>query len=274
MRAAKQALRLLQQNPVLWLPQLAAAVLNLLINTALMTLGHRASQRIGGFAAGAWLMPHYTARTPDLLVASETVKLPFALLATFLQGALVVLAVATTAHLARTGRKDLTAATRETFQRHQRAIFTAAVLLTASVLIDATFAIGSAAAFAYVPSLRPEPAWMLIVMFWTGGLLYYVLFLWLTVPCIMAAASAEGRVTERAVATARGGAFLALLVWKLFELGWDHVQGHWVAPRTDPGPFWRHPVTLGRPVFLFLLLVLLSSLAAVLTRETPPEQER
>ena len=95
MHAAKQTLLLLRRRPVLWVPQVAAACINLLLNTGTMAAARRLSQRLA-FSPGSLLAYGPELRTPDLLIASETIKLPVILPSKAVQYILVVAADAVT----------------------------------------------------------------------------------------------------------------------------------------------------------------------------------
>ena len=264
MQTARQAFALLIQRPVLWVPQLVAAVINLLLNTCSSLLAHHLSERIG-FHSGALLTTGLTLYTPDLLVASETVQLPVVLPSKFVQYTLVVAAVAIVADLVRSPQLSLRDAVRHTVRTRKLAILNCGLLLIGLVLFDQMCEYAFAAGFSYIPALRPDPAWLLIMLFWLTDLIAYGLFFAIAVPWILTVVlpSPVQNPDAECKHIARLWMFGAWIAWRIFDYLWGRVEALSLPPRIDPGPFWHAPVTLGHPAFLFLLLSYLSVLAAL-----------
>jgi hypothetical protein len=262
MRLAKQTVSLLRRNPILWVPQLVVAVVNLLLNTATVGVAHRVAHAIRAGRVPL-LVEHYTLRTPDALIPSDGATVPILYSSRFIQYFLILAAVVAVAALV---RRQAPAGIRRDLIHRRSAILNAALLITGLALLELTSDVFLAAAFSYIPSLRPAPAWLLIVLQAAAFVVIVIAFFWVAVPWVLRLAAADLRMplTSRQKNAARWIAFLARAAWDLFEYLWGRVEGHFLPPRVDPGPFWRAPITLGSPVFLWILLTIVSVAAAVI----------
>ena len=267
MQTVKRAFRMLRRRPELWIPQAVVAVINLLLNTASTGIANAVSLRIP-YSSGALFTSGLTLRTPDLLVATETVQLPIVLPSKFVQYTLIVAAVAVTAEVVRSPGLPVAEAARRSLRLRSAAVLNCGLLLIGLVLFDLMCQYAFATGFAYVPALRPDPAWLLILFFWLTDLASYGLFFGVAVPWILTVVlpNPAQHPDEASRHTARLWMFGGWIAWCVFNYLWSRVEGIWLPPRVYPGPFWHAPITLGGPLFTFALLTWLSVLATLVAR--------
>lgn len=270
MQTACRAIATLFRRPVLLVPQLLAALINLLVYTFADLLAVRLSHSVR-FGTGALLSSTPTLQTPDLLLASQTVQIPVVMSSHFVQYAFTIAAIPVVAELLRCPGLPLAEAARRAFSRRGWAILNCALLLIGILLFDQMCQYAVAAGFAYIPALRPEPAWMLIALFWLTDILSYTLFFAVAVPWMLALALPYPAQIpdELSRHNARLWVFAAWIAWSVGNYLWSRVEAHTLVPRVDPGPFWHAPITLGSPAWSFVVLSVLSVMAALVARPSP-----
>lgn len=296
MGLARRVYTLLRHYPVLWLPQLAAAIINFFLNVLTVNAARNVYAVTRSFHSAVLQhqnpRPTGLAAAPRDLIAQVAVFYPSWFVQTFLCVA-AVSAVGLLVHIVTTDPtrahpRTLFHRLRSALRPRWRAIVHVALLLLGIYLADLLLDQLSGTLIAYVPALWGSPAWLVLVLGWAFDLATLLLLLFVAAPLtaqltgVPSDARAAHSFAPRRLSPQQRKWIVrisaaAFLIYVAIQFLWGFVVQHFV-PRTygDTVPFWPDFPSLFRPLFNYALLstvsvayaVILQSGAAPLSLET------
>ena len=278
MQDVRFSFRLLRRCPAVWLPQLLAAIINLLVNTLAVALVRRLPELVlpwrrsvlGGVAWRAADSAYSIALAHSAAIAVYCTSF-------VIETGTVVVAMAATAWLVwrrigPTAQGEPVLSLRSWLRGRRRRMVDATLLLVGIYMLDVLAQNLYPTAFEYVPSLNGAPAWVLIPLGAATDFSLLLLAYYVAIPFTVAVTLPPGgkALTRAQYDAARHWTVPFIVAWNVFQPLWGLVEAHFLPRNVDPGPVWQHPVTAGHPLFNYVLLVALSVMYATISQVRAP----